>query len=72
MELRVSGPRGTKVQLRFAELLYDTGMINTENLGVAKARDIYILRGVGEEHYQPRFTYHGFRYVEVISRYPQP
>jgi alpha-L-rhamnosidase len=69
VDLRVSGPRGAKVQLRFAELLYDTGMINRENLGRARSRDIYILRGEGEEHYQPRFTYHGFRYVEVTG-YP--
>jgi len=68
-ELRVSGPRGTEVRLRYAELLYDDGMINRENLREAKSRDIYILHGQGEEVYQPRFTYHGFRYVEVTG-YP--
>ncbi len=67
--LRVSGPRGARVQLRFAELLYPTGMINRENIRDAKARDIYILRGDEEECYHPRFTYHGFRYVEVTG-YP--
>ena len=55
--------------MRFAELLYDTGMINRENIRGAKSRDIYILRGDGEEDYHPRFTYHGFRYVEVTG-YP--
>ena len=69
VDLHVSGPRGTQVQLRFAELLYDTGMINRENIRGAKSRDIYILRGEGEEDYHPRFTYHGFRYVEVTG-YP--
>ncbi|MGD1100690.1 MAG: family 78 glycoside hydrolase catalytic domain [Terriglobia bacterium] len=69
VDLHVNGPRGAQVQLRFAELLYDTGMINRENLRGAKARDIYILRGDGEECYHPRFTYHGFRYVEVTG-YP--
>jgi alpha-L-rhamnosidase len=68
-ELRVRGPRGAEVRLRFSELLYDDGMINRENLREAKSRDIYILRGEGEEIYQPRFTYHGFRYVEVTG-YP--
>ena len=68
-ELRVSGPRGAEVRLRFSELLYDDGMINRENIRDAKSRDIYILRGEGEEVYQPRFTYHGFRYVEVTG-YP--
>jgi alpha-L-rhamnosidase len=69
VDLHVSGPRGAQVQLRFAELLYDTGMINRENIRAAKARDIYILRGDGEECYHPTFTYHGFRYVEVTG-YP--
>jgi alpha-L-rhamnosidase len=48
-ELRVRGPRGTEVRLHYAELLYDDGMINRENLREAKSRDIYILRGDGEE-----------------------
>ncbi|HZX11670.1 MAG TPA: family 78 glycoside hydrolase catalytic domain, partial [Acidobacteriota bacterium] len=65
VELPVSGPRGTEVQMRFAELLYENGMINQENLRSAKARDVYILKGEGEEKYEPRFTYHGFRYVEL-------
>ena len=69
VELHVSGPRGAQVQLRFAEVLYDTGMINRENIREAKSRDIYILRGGGAECYHPRFTYHGFRYVEVTG-YP--
>ncbi len=68
-DLHVVGPRGAQVQLRYSELLYDTGMINRENIRGAKSRDIYILRGEGEEDYHPRFTYHGFRYVEVTG-YP--
>lgn len=67
-QLRVKGPRGTAVTLRFSELVYDNGMINRENIRRAKARDIYVLRGDGElEVYEPRFTYHGFRYVEVTG-----
>jgi len=69
VELSVSGPRGTKVQMRYAELLYENGSINQENLRSAKAQDVYILKGAGEEKYEPRFTYHGFRYVELIG-YP--
>jgi len=65
--LRVSGPRGTTVHLRFAEMLYDTGMINQENLRGARAEDVYILKGEGEEVYEPRFTYHGFRFVELTG-----
>ena len=66
-ELRMSGPRGTAVTMRFAELLYDDGMINRETIRRAKARDTYILRGEGVETWEPRFTYHGFRYVEVTG-----
>jgi len=65
--LQVSGPRGTAVTLRFSEVAYPDGMIDTQNLREARQRDIYILRGEGEEAYEPRFTYHGFRYIEVTG-----
>jgi len=68
-QLRVRGPRGTSVQLRFSELLYPDGTINQENFGPIKARDIYILQGKGLEVHEPTFTYHGFRYVELTG-YP--
>ena len=67
--LRVKGPRGTDVRMRFVELVYDNGMINRENLRAARAEDHYILKGEGEETWEPRFTYHGFRYVE-LSGFP--
>jgi alpha-L-rhamnosidase len=66
-QLGVKGPRGTAVTLRFSEVAYPDGMIDTENLREAKQRDIYVLRGEDEETYEPRFTYHGFRYVEVTG-----
>jgi alpha-L-rhamnosidase len=66
VDLRVRGERGTAVKMRFAEMIYDNGMINQENLRGARAEDVYILKGEGEEEvWEPRFTYHGFRYVEV-------
>ena len=70
VRLRVQGPKGTTVRLRHAELLYEDGMLNTENLRKANATDVYILRGDRQEEvYEPRFTYHGFRYVELTG-YP--
>jgi alpha-L-rhamnosidase len=70
VRLKVRGPRGTAVKLRHAELLYEDGTINVENLRRARATDVYILRGDAEaETYEPRFTYHGFRYVELTG-YP--
>ncbi|MFN8007361.1 MAG: family 78 glycoside hydrolase catalytic domain [Terriglobia bacterium] len=69
IELRVKGPRGSRVRIRHAELLFENGTLNTENLRKAQATDVYTLKGEGEEVYQPRFTYHGFRYVELTG-YP--
>lgn len=66
-QLRVRGPRGASVTLRFSETVYPDGMIDTRNLREAKQRDIYVLPGNGEEVYEPRFTYHGFRYIEVTG-----
>lgn len=63
--LRVQGPAGTDVQLRFAEVLNPDGTLYVENLRTAKATDHYILSGKGPETFQPDFTFHGFRYVEV-------
>jgi alpha-L-rhamnosidase len=65
VRLRVHGAAGTIVRLRFAERLNPDGSIYTENLRNADATDTYVLSGKGEEIWQPMFTFHGFRYVEV-------
>jgi len=65
--LRAQGPAGTHVRLRFAEVLNPDGTIYTDNLRTAKATDDFILTGEGVEEYQPTFTFHGFRYVEVTG-----
>lgn len=70
--LKVQGPRGTAVQLRFAEVLNPDGTIYTTNLRSARATDTYILKGDGEEVWEPHFTFHGFRYVEVTGYPGQP
>lgn len=67
VRLCLSGPRGTKVNLRYAELLHEDGMLNIVPNRGAKATDTYVLKGEGREVYEPRFTYHGFRYVEVTD-----
>jgi alpha-L-rhamnosidase len=69
VRLDVEGEAGTKVNLRHAEVLNPDGTIYTENLRSARQADTYILKGEGEEVYEPRFTFHGFRYVEVTG-YP--
>jgi len=67
--LKVKGAAGTRVRLRFAEILNPDGTIYTANLRNADATDVYILRGGDEETFAPHFTFHGFRYVEVTG-YP--
>ncbi|MBL9169134.1 MAG: family 78 glycoside hydrolase catalytic domain [Verrucomicrobiales bacterium] len=64
--LKLRGVRGTKVQIRYGELLHPDGRLMTENLRKARATDYYILKGdPAGEVWTPRFTYHGFQYVEI-------
>jgi alpha-L-rhamnosidase len=65
--VKVSGPRGMKVKLRHGELVNRDGTLWQLNLGPAVQTDVYTLRGEGEEVYEPHFTYHGFRYLEVTG-----
>ena len=65
--LHVSGASGTSVTLRHAETLKSDGSLYTANLRGAQMTDNYILRGGGQEVWEPRFTSHGFRYVEVTG-----
>jgi len=65
--LHVTGPKGTTVQLRHAETLNPDGSLYLANLRTAQATDLYTLKGEGEEVWEPRFTYHGFRFVEVTG-----
>ncbi|MFD4778003.1 family 78 glycoside hydrolase catalytic domain, partial [Streptomyces sp. NPDC058427] len=67
VRLRVSGEAGTSVRLRHAEVLNPDGTLYTANLRTAAATDTYVLKGGGTETYEPRFTFHGFRYVEVTG-----
>ncbi len=58
---------GTEVVLRHAELLDNDGRLFTAPLRTARATDTYIARGDDEEVYEPRFTFHGFRYAEITG-----
>ncbi len=68
-QLKVRGPAGAVVKLRHAETLKLDGTLYLDNIRDAKVTDLYTLKGGGTELYEPRFTYHGFRYVEVTG-YP--
>ena len=85
VRLRVKGAAGTRISLRYGELVYPDGTLNgmTAVCGQIKGggpaycypgtgapktawqMDEYTLKGEGQEIYTPRFTFHGFRYVEV-------
>jgi len=65
VRLKVSGSKGTVVTIRHAEVLDKFGEFYTENLRVAKCELNYTLSGEGQEIYEPRFTFMGFRYLEV-------
>jgi alpha-L-rhamnosidase len=90
-KLKAIGPAGTKIVLRYAEVLNPDGTIYITNLRSARATDTYVMKGQGEgsqqavrqpgrrkvrvgngqaeETWEPHFTFHGFRYVEVTG-YP--
>ncbi|AQS56109.1 hypothetical protein B0W44_10355 [Novibacillus thermophilus] len=72
VRLKVSGEAGETITLRHAEVLNPDGTIYTANLRSAKATDHYTLKGEGEEIYEPHFTFHGFRYVEVTGYSGEP
>ncbi len=66
VRLKVRGAAGTTVRLRFAEVLASDGSLYTESLRSALQMDVYRLRGdPAGEVFEPHFTYHGFRYVEL-------
>jgi alpha-L-rhamnosidase len=65
VRLRVRGAPGTTVTLRHFEVLDREGNVYTDNLRRAKQEVRYTLRGGGEEVYEPRFSFQGFRYVAV-------
>lgn len=73
VRLKVQGPAGTQVRLRFGEMLHPDGSLMTENLRRARATDFYTLKGdPAGETWSPRFTYHGFQYVELTGLPTRP
>ena len=71
VRLTVKGVAGTRIILRHAEVLDKDGSIYIENLRTARATDSYTLKGEGTEVWEPRFTFHGFRYAEIRRAGPE-
>lgn len=75
VRMHLEGDHGEEIRFRHAEVLDANGMLYRDNLrldakdprGGAQQEDRYVCQGDGQEVYEPRFTYHGFRYVEVTG-----
>ena len=64
LRISVRGEAGHTVTLQHAEVLED-GELGTRPLRFAAATDHYTLKGEGMETWEPRFTFHGFRYAQI-------
>jgi alpha-L-rhamnosidase len=77
VQLRVKSPAGQAITMRYAEMLYDDGTLNSEPIDHLMEQttprqpfqqDTYISKGSGEEEvWEQRFSYSGFQYVEVAG-----
>lgn len=72
LHLKAEGKAGKEVTMKFAELLTDKGLADQANLRSIRPTDKYIFKGYGVEEWEPKFTYHGFRYVEVEGLSKKP
>jgi len=72
LQLKVKGNAGDKITMKFAESLQPDGSLYIANLRDAKTTDIYTLKGEGEEVWEPRFIFHGFRFVEISGFKTKP
>ncbi|HWZ16039.1 MAG TPA: glycoside hydrolase family 78 protein [Mucilaginibacter sp.] len=65
VQMKVSGKAGDKITISHAEVVDKAGNFYTDNLRTARSQDVYILKGGGEEIFEPQFTWQGFRYIKV-------
>lgn len=82
--IRVKGPAGTTITLRYGEDRFPDGSLNVMTTVATQIKkggikggpgapetawqeDSYTLKGQGTESWSPRFTFHGFRYVEITG-----
>jgi alpha-L-rhamnosidase len=69
VKLKVKGNAGDTIVVSHAEVLDKAGNFYTDNLRAAKAQDKYVLKGGGEEIFEPHFTWHGFQFIR-LEGYP--
>ena len=72
VRLKIAGTTGQTIEMSFAEEAFPDHSVNKLSIRDAKAIDTYILKGEGTEIYEPDFTFHGFRYVNVKGLTEEP
>ncbi|WP_153798827.1 alpha-L-rhamnosidase [Foetidibacter luteolus] len=72
VQLKISGKAGDTIKIYHAEVLDKEGNFYTENLRAAKQENVYVLKGGGEETFEPHFTFQGFRYIKVVGFKTEP
>ena len=65
VRLHVKGKAGCVVQMRFGEMVNLDNTLYIDNMRSAVCTDTYVMKGSRIEVWEPKFTFHGFRYVEV-------
>lgn len=65
LRVTLQGAPGVRYTLRYAEALDGEGRLYTDNLRFARQTDAYVCRSAERETFEPAFTYHGYRYVEI-------
>lgn len=74
--ITVAQPEGTRLKMRMGEILKEDGSVEYNTTGVFATNvvqtDEYICRGNGKEVWNPRFTYHGYRYLELSGSVIDP
>lgn len=69
--ITVNAPRGMTFSIRFGEVLNPDGTVYQANLRSARSTEYYTCKGGEPENWEPRFTFHGFRYVEIRGLPPE-
>lgn len=67
VRLHVKGKAGTVIRMRFGEMVNKDQTLYIDNMRSAICTDSYVMRGAKKEIWEPKFTFHGFRYVEITG-----
>jgi len=70
-QLKIRGKKGSVIKVRHGEMLQDNGSLYTANLAAALQEDEYFLSGQNDV-FEPNFTYHGFRFIEISGLISPP